>query len=803
MKPAHDFSEVPEALRAEPRWVGWAYVTRDDGKQTKEPRWAATERLASSTNPKTWSGFDVAVAGVAIGKHAGIGYVLGDGRAGVDLDGAIDEDGGVKAWAVRFLRHALDLGVYVERSVSGTGLHFIGRAALPSGGHNVRREGLAVEWYADGRYFTVSGDVSGGLGGDPDADMQPLIDRLESEVLAIVPGVTVDAAEVAKRLRGQELLVEASTLDPATVEAAERAFMHRAGQEMREAWDRDECAGQSEERQKLVTRIAKDVGGDPVLTAAVFARSPRFVAECRRGKMPRLLGHEVGKAVSYRKPGEERPWSQAPATPPDEPWPEPVDLWAKTVVPPLPRGIFPAEIEALATEMESTSGFDPAHTAVAALTACAAAISDDFQVEVKRGDPTWRESARLWTVIYGPPSSKKSPVIKCVTAPMDMLIGREKKRHGAAMAEHVAAAKAARKAKEEPPEAPTERRYEASNVTPEALAAVLAENPQGLLLRLPEATAFFGADSYKEGSAASRDMTDKLELYDGGLKSIDRVKTGSRFVNNWGVSLLGATQPDAIGRRLAAMPDNGIVQRVMWIAGSARPATERPVRADVLNRYGALIERLYRTAASGQVSVVMSEGASRVRREVFDRLDALIATVEGDRPALASHFGKWHGLFARVALVMHAIECDGRYLDEAEISEASARRAQRFIFDVLLPHTAVFYEAVLGAESALVGEDARVVAGHVLAKAWTEVTPATVVHSVKRWRYRGEREREAALAALVTLGWLREADPQRAAGRGQSPKSRWEVNPAVHRRFKGRAEGIRQGMEQIARVLRG
>lgn len=333
-----DFTEVPDALRAERRWVGWNLQKRPGKKDTKVPCKAGNCAPASSTDPATWGTFDAAVAGVEAGTHQGIGYCFdGSGRAGIDLDDAIVADGSVRPWARDILRHAQELGVYVERSVSGSGLHFIGRGTCPTGGHNTRREEGGVEWYSTGRYFTVSGDVSGGLGGDPDAHIQELIDRLERELLAAVPGVPLDAAELAMRMRSQELLVEAAGVD---AEEAVRAFKRRAGKEMLAAWDRVECDGQSEERQKLLTRIAKDVGCDPVLAAAVFSHSPRFAAECQRGKMPRLLGHEVGKGVAFAKE-----WS-AKEGPPAATRPVLVPLDESGPLRPMPsliRGVLPAD----------------------------------------------------------------------------------------------------------------------------------------------------------------------------------------------------------------------------------------------------------------------------------------------------------------------------------------------------------------------------------------------------------------------------------------------------------------------------
>jgi primase-polymerase (primpol)-like protein len=104
-------------------------------------------KAASSTNPRTWSSFDVAAAS-SVGD--GLGFVLnGDGIACVDLDHCIN--GGVlEPWAQAILDRTP--ATYVEVSPSGTGLHIFGFATVGAG-----RNLGGVEFYDRGRYMTVTG----------------------------------------------------------------------------------------------------------------------------------------------------------------------------------------------------------------------------------------------------------------------------------------------------------------------------------------------------------------------------------------------------------------------------------------------------------------------------------------------------------------------------------------------------------------------------------------------------------------------------------------------------------------------
>ena len=96
------------------------------------------------------------------------------------------------------------------------------------------------------------------------------------------------------------------------------------------------------------------------------------------------------------------------------------DPFAKLPAPPLPRGLMPPVIEAFAEREAATKGVAMHGPAMAALVVCAGAIPDTVRVKVKLYEP-WYESARLWLALIGPPSAKKSPVIRAAMAPLKHL----------------------------------------------------------------------------------------------------------------------------------------------------------------------------------------------------------------------------------------------------------------------------------------------------------------------------------------------------------------------------------------------
>jgi putative DNA primase/helicase len=172
---------IPEEMKATNRWLGFKAVQKikRDGtvEFTKEPRQGAhPNRKASSTNPATWCDFETALAAVQEGHCDGLGFALGDGWAGIDIDNAMGERGlNREANAI-----VSEFESYAEVSVSRTGVHILVHGEVPEG----KRAGN-IEVYGRGRYFTVSGHTLGfWLSGtiEPRQDeLDELIARIEAE----------------------------------------------------------------------------------------------------------------------------------------------------------------------------------------------------------------------------------------------------------------------------------------------------------------------------------------------------------------------------------------------------------------------------------------------------------------------------------------------------------------------------------------------------------------------------------------------------------------------------------------------
>lgn len=136
-------STFPKGMIEVDRWA------RADGKRPVMPN----GRPASSTNSSTWSPY----TDVQEGLGNGMGFMLGDGFACLDLDGCIDDQGRLSTFAKMVVGKNPD--AFIERSMSGTGLHIFGRLPAQRG-----RKLAGVEVYSMARFIRTTGDVFQGGG---------------------------------------------------------------------------------------------------------------------------------------------------------------------------------------------------------------------------------------------------------------------------------------------------------------------------------------------------------------------------------------------------------------------------------------------------------------------------------------------------------------------------------------------------------------------------------------------------------------------------------------------------------------
>ena len=248
---------------------------------------------------------------------------------------------------------------------------------------------------------------------------------------------------------------------------------------------------------------------------------------------------------------------------------EPVDLWAKFDPPTLPRGLLPPLIEEFAFERSAVMGCDPTGLALGALAVCAASIPEDIQIQPKRNDIEWQESARIWIGLVGGVSEMKSPILDTVAARIRDIDYKMEHAYQEALDEWLALPK---KAREKTPK-PKHLRAKIMNTTVEAAADILKDSPDGVLLEQDELSGWFGSmDKYSGSRGAQADRAFWLQTFNGKPYTVDRIGRGSTYIPHLSVSILGFIQPEPIRKIADGGEDDGLMQR--FIIGILCPAVK-------------------------------------------------------------------------------------------------------------------------------------------------------------------------------------------------------------------------------------
>ena len=482
---------------------------------------------------------------------------------------------------------------------------------------------------------------------------------------------------------------------------------------------------------------------------------------------------------------------------------DPMDLFGSlTPWPTLTPDMLPERIADLAFDAAARMGADPAALAVSALVVCSAAITDEVLISPKRNDPTWTESARLWAAIIGEPGAMKTPAMNEAVRPLMAVEKQWRIEDAGALAAYEQAYddyqfqkkeydRNRRNGQEmddsgpEEPEKPPRRRAIVNDTTMEALALILVDNPRGVLLHYDELMGFIGGlDAYR-GNGAKKDRPTALQLWNGGFRAVDRVGTIENpiMVQNLSGCFLGGVQPDKLAKLAPTLSDDGLLQRFLLVSVDViGQGEDRPPNLDALATYNMLIDSLANWKPRGLPPIRFSEGAQEFRKKVEDLAFAL-KTLPGGSPALQGHADKIRGLFARLLLTMHAIECSPYFrINEVDIvSTETARRAHDLMVNFFIPHGVKVYETYFGSSNQL-GQDALWIAGHILAHNLYKISYRDCQRARREFEDRPRLER--AIQTLIAANWLDESDRMYV--------KEWMVNLRVHELFAEQAERERQ-----------
>jgi hypothetical protein len=356
---------------------------------------------------------------------------------------------------------------------------------------------------------------------------------------------------------------------------------------------------------------------------------------------------------------------------------------------PFPLSLLPTTVSEFIAAGARSIGCAPSMIGLPALSAMGAVIGNTRRAVPKTG---WREPPILWTVIVAESGSLKTPGMNYALEPIHQ-IQREmfkkfearQKVHETDVLQYEAQLKTWKKnpggQPPDKPEAPTVEQVLLNDATVEALLAVQADNPRGVLLARDELSGWWhGFDRYKSSSGS--DIPQWIEMHTGGAATVNR-KTGDKkviHVPRAFTAICGGIQPGVLRECLPNESyESGLVARFLF---SMPPRTPRVLTADsppsevrdrMMKLYRKLFELKFATADNGDEYPLSIPFDS----QAFKRLQEFVGTNDKEASAIERRLRpawvKLEGYVVRIALIIHcAKQAEVELTREIEAAKAAA-----------------------------------------------------------------------------------------------------------------------------------
>jgi len=419
------------------------------------------------------------------------------------------------------------------------------------------------------------------------------------------------------------------------------------------------------------------------------------------------------------------------------------DPWERYVVPPFPMDALPPVFRRYVDYLSLSTGGDPAACAMSALATCSGALSQEFSLRMTR-TTDWDARPRLWVVLVGDPSSKKSPIMSSCVKPIRAWEGVGVKAYNKEMARW----KEDKDRQKEDPEPTRPTRYLLNESTPEKLGEILSRQDRGIMVEQDELSGWIGAmEKYGKGSGADRGFW--LSAYNGGPRTVDRLSRGETFIQNLCVAFVGGIQPDRL-KELGNLASDGMLQRFLPVM-MRRANRSKEVESDKPKKdYEVLINELIRVTPA---RLMMDEGALKAADEFRDYIYEL-ENMDGLGKNLCGFAGKLSGIHGSLSLVLHMIEDPENAVLEP-VSERVVRNAERILREFCVPHALELYRST--------GDNAdwemlKKLCSFVLTSSKDRFTASDFTNGVHAMRGMTTWDVGQKVSPLVAGGWLTEDD---------------------------------------------
>lgn len=342
---------------------------------------------------------------------------------------------------------------------------------------------------------------------------------------------------------------------------------------------------------------------------------------------------------------------------------------------PFPTESLPEPIRSYIMAGAESLNCDPVYIAMPALATIASCIGNTARILLKRD---WKEPAVLWTAIIGESGTMKSPAFKMAVNILKTIQYKALTQYGADMRAYakvveeyeIALAHSKRSANapkpQEKPQEPAAQRFWVSDVTSEAIAPILINNPKGVLCAVDElATWVRGFDRYVSGGKGA-DVARWLSMYDADSILIDRKTQEQRIISvpSAAVSLAGTIQPgvflDCFKQK--SLRESGLLARILIAMPPAKPAlwSEAEIPEDIKQGYESVLAGLIEwqpVVDENHIVIPQYIGMAHKAKERFitfvdEHADEAVE-LSGD---LSAAWSKLKGVAARLALIFECVK---------------------------------------------------------------------------------------------------------------------------------------------------
>ena len=429
---------------------------------------------------------------------------------------------------------------------------------------------------------------------------------------------------------------------------------------------------------------------------------------------------------------------------------------------PFPVDALPSTVATYVQAASEAIGCDPSFIALPLLACLARAIGNSRVIRLKR---SWTEPAIVWAAIVGRSGTHKTPALQAATNFVERKQKAAIKKHeedveayAQDLAEYDRALSKWKRSKstEPPPWKPKEpicNRYVTSDCTIEALAALLAQQDDGILVIRDELAGWLnGIAEYKGGKGS--DLGHWLACWSAQSLTVDR-KTGAiRMISipRAAVSLTGGIQPrvlqSAIGRE--HMQD-GLCARLLMAMPTSSPVVWSDATIDVPTeqKMSGLIDKLLTIEPAANehdepepFPLDLTPDAKAVWVAYFNRHRAELSELDDD---LAAAWSKLEAYTARFALIFQLCGwADGSV--SGDTIEAWAIKSAITLTDWFGGEAKRVYG--MFCEDEIAQQQRELI--DLIHRRGGRITPRELTHASRQYRKAGEAE--AALQRLVDAG---------------------------------------------------